>query len=56
MNRAIIVYYKSEFKIFSSLKKACKDYQLNYVTVGKHLRDKGEWKKGHITIQRHTVE
>lgn len=56
MNRAILVKYKSEVKIFTSLKKACREYQLNYHTVGKHLRENEIWKNDKMSVQRHTVE
>lgn len=56
MNRAIIVHYKQEVKIFTSLKKACREYQLNYHTIGKHLRENGIWQNDKMTVQRHIVE
>lgn len=56
MNRAVTVQYKEEFKIFTSLKKACREYQLNYHTVGKCIRENGVWKNDKISIQRHLVE
>jgi len=56
MNRAILVTFRGRDKLFSSLKKVCETYKLNYHTVGKSLRDKNEWDNKSVYLKRLPVE
>lgn len=56
MNRVLLVKANGEQKIFSSLKKVCENYNLNYHTLGKRLRQFYYWTDGKITIKRLPVE